>query len=144
MHSGVMITLSPLAKDQTSPHLNVYTVSGKVTILTMKYHEGVMTCPSSFELYIVKQPGAVCQSIKHVTSCHQQVALWSWVNIEGSDQARTVIVWKRFAADWTMHRGVIINPSFLGQTLMPLHGHTRWHTQQIWAVEAQPLLHSTV
>ena len=35
MHSGVMTTSSLLAKDEPSPDLNVYTVWGNVTILTM-------------------------------------------------------------------------------------------------------------
>ena len=57
-----------------------------------------MTCLSSFELYIVNQPGAVHQSTKHVTSCRQQVALWQWVNIDiwiwsGRDCGRVKEVW---------------------------------------------------
>ena len=72
LHTGVMTTSCPLARDDPSPHLNVYTVWGNVTILIMVQwlDWALLSC------IVVKQRGAVHQSIKHVTSCFHQGALW--------------------------------------------------------------------
>ena len=72
LHTGVMTTSCLLARDDPSPDLNVYTGWGNVTIPTMVQW---LDWPL-LSLYIVKKPGTVHPSIKHDTSCSQQVALW--------------------------------------------------------------------
>ena len=63
LYTGVMTTPSPLARDDPSPHLNVYMVWGIVTILTMVQWLDwpLLSC------IVVKRPGEIHQSIK---TCH--------------------------------------------------------------------------
>ena len=80
-----------------------------------------------------RQEQYMYQSIKHVTSCRQQVVLWRWVSIDiwiwsVRDCDRVKEVW-----GWLDNRrGVIINPSFLAnnQILTPPYEVQSkiWHT----------------
>ena len=72
LHTGVMTTSCPIGEGWSFARPQCLHGLRKCH----NSDHGPMTWLSSFELYIVKKPGTVHQSIKHVTSCSQQVALW--------------------------------------------------------------------